>query len=166
MRITQKEKKELIIKKARNGKGIFVNKIFLLGDTLFQVTGTFVTCNEEDDMDEEARANTYRYDEDLYISPHNRIGDFLNHSCEPNSRVVKRNKKLFVQALSSIKKGEEILIDYSSIIADDDSWTMKCNCGSQKCRGKIKNFNSLPIKLKKLYIENSIVPDYILRISN
>jgi uncharacterized protein len=162
MRLTEREKKNLIIKKSRNGRGIFTRKAFVPEETIFQVVGKRIECNEEDDIDDETRNNTYRFDEDLYISPAGRIGDFLNHSCEPNAKVVKKNNRLFIVAVSLIPEGQEVTIDYSTIIASDDSWDMKCNCGTKSCRGLVKEFKSLPPATKKKYLSLGMVPAYIL----
>ena len=161
MHLTTKGKEELCVKKSRNGRGICTRRDFLSGEIIFEVTGTFIACDEDDDVDEETRANTYRYDEDRYISPAGRIGDFLNHSCDPNAKVVKKNKKLFVIAVADIPKGEEVTIDYSTILAADDVWEMKCNCGTKKCRGLIKKFDTLPLAIKKNYLARGMVPSYI-----
>jgi len=159
MKLTAKEKKELAVRKSRNGRGIFARRKFAPDDVIFEVTGAFVTCNEDDDIDEETRANTYRFDADRYISPKGRLGDFLNHSCEPNAKVVKNDGRLFVVSIVDIPKGEEVAIDYSTILASDDSWEMKCNCGANTCRGTIKKFNSLPLKTRRKYRALGMVPN-------
>ncbi len=150
------------IKKSRNGLGVFAKTDFFPGDEVFEVRGTFMSCDEEDDVDEKTRANTFRFDRKKYISPSGEIGDFLNHSCDPNSGVVKKNNKLFVTAVKQVEKGEEITIDYSTILAPDESWEMDCNCGSEHCRKKIKRFNFLPQNIKRKYVSLNMVPDYIL----
>ena len=152
----------LIVKKSRNGKGIFAARNFLAEKKIFQVTGTLITCYENDDMDEQVRANTYPYDKTRYISPTGKIGDFLNHSCDPNAKVVKEKKKLFIVSIKPITKGEEVFIDYSTILAADDVWEMQCNCGSQQCRGVVKKFKTLPKKLREEYVAKGMVPSYIL----
>lgn len=154
--------KDFAVKKSKNGFGIFAKKDFLEKYTLFEIKGRIISCDVEDDLDEETRSNTFRFDEDKYLSPKGEIADFLNHSCEPNSGVVKKNKKLFLVAISDIKKGDELVMDYSTIIASDDVWKMKCNCGSNHCRKIIKKFNTIPKKTREEYISQGIVPKYIL----
>lgn len=161
---TQKEIRDLIVKKSRNGRGIFARKNIAPDEKIFQVVGKRIECNEDDDIDDETRANTYRFDKDTYISPAGRMGDFLNHSCVPNAKVVKTNNKLFVVAATPIGKDEEVAIDYSTITASDDVWEMDCNCGTKCCRGVVKRFKSLPRKTKKNYLSMGIVPSYITQI--
>ena len=158
------EEKKVYVKDARNGKGVFARKKILPEKMILEIKGVFLTCNEDDDIDEETRNNTFRYDDDLYISPGKDIANFINHSCEPNAKVVKKNKKLFIYSILPILKDEEVLFDYSTILARDDVWEMECNCGSQKCRKVVKQFKKLPLKLKEKYIKEEIVPDYILKI--
>ncbi len=154
---------ELSIKKSRNGRGIFARRDFLPETRIFEVTGAYITCDEEDDIDETTRANAFRLDEDRYISPQGRMGDFLNHSCDPNAKVVKSANRLYIVSIKLIPRGEEVTIDYSTIITSDDTWEMKCNCGADDCRGLIKKFSSLPLKTKKKYRSLGMVPDYGLR---
>jgi uncharacterized protein len=158
------EDDSFIIKKAKNGFGIFTKHSFLAETVLFQVTGPYLTCDEDDDIDDEIRSNSIRYDENFYISPQGRIADFLNHSCNPNAKVVKKGKKLFLVAIKNISKNREVAIDYSTIIAADDVWTMRCKCRSKKCRGVIKDVTRLPSTIKKEYIKTQIIPEYILAI--
>ncbi|MBP6855000.1 MAG: SET domain-containing protein [Candidatus Pacebacteria bacterium] len=162
--LDSREKKFFAIRKTRNGKGVFTRIGFGEGKRLFEVKGRFVTCDEDDDMDETERSNAYRFDRDLFISPKDRLADMVNHSCTPNAKVVKDNDKLYVYSISEILKGSEVFIDYSTIIAKDDIWTMKCNCGSDKCRKIVKNFAKLSKKTQDIYKKNKIVPDFILKI--
>ena len=164
MYLTPKESINLMVTKSKNGNGIFTKRNFAAQEIVFEVTGTFISCNEEEDLDEEARSNIYRYDENLYISPKGKIGNFLNHSCNPNAKVSKIGKRLFIFVIKNIPKEKEVTIDYSTIIASDDLWKMKCNCGSSICRKKVGKFNLLPIKLKDKYKTKKIVPEYITKI--
>lgn len=162
MYLTKTEAKNLEVKKSRNGKGIFAKRKFKTGDTIFQVVGRFITGDVDEALDDTERDNAFRYDKDRYISPKGRIGDYLNHSCEPNARVVKKNKKLFIVAAQPIVRGEEVLIDYSTIIASDDIWSMRCNCGSKQCRGIVRQFHKLSKNTKENYLQSGMVPKYIL----
>jgi SET domain-containing protein len=72
-------------------------------------------------------------------------GDVVNHSCDPNSKIVIYGSGLFqplvsclicLVAIRDIAAGEEITYDYEATMYDDP-WTMKCNCGLPCCRGVI-----------------------------
>lgn len=90
----------------------------------------------------------------------------MNHSCEPNAGIRKINNQLFLFAATAIPTRKEIVIDYSTILADDDIWTMRCNCGHGTCRKKIRRFGSLPAELKQRYLRDGLVPKYIAKLSD
>lgn len=152
------------VKKARNGKGVFLKDTVKAGTVLFQIRGTFLTCFEDEEIDEEIRNNTFRFDENLFLSPEGEIANFVNHSCLPNAKVVKKDNALYMVSITAISKGEEVVFDYSTILARDDVWTMKCNCGSSQCRKNVRQFRKLPTSLQKRYIADGIVPQYITEI--
>lgn len=156
-----KSPKTVKVLKAKNGFGVFANKPFKRGAKVFQVRGSLMTCYEEEYVDERTRANTIRYDEELYVNPKGFVADYLNHSCEPNVKMIKDSKKLFLVALRDLIKGEEIVMDYSTIIGSDDTWTMDCACGTKSCRGYIGQFRKLPKKLREKYLKLNMVPKYI-----
>jgi len=58
----------------------------------------------------------------------------VNHSCQPNlvSRIMKGH--ILYMSLRTIRKGEELLIDYNY---DDTDEMMRCLCGKRNCRGTI-----------------------------
>ncbi len=150
------------IKKSRNGKGIFACRRFYPEEIIFEIKGKIITCNEDDELEESVRDNTFRFSKEKYLSPQGEMGDFLNHSCSPNSKIIKIKNKLFIQSIKNIKKSEEILFDYSTILGSDDMWQMECNCGNEECRGAIKNFESLPKRIKDEYRARKMVPKYVL----
>jgi len=59
---------------------------------------------------------------------------FVNHSCQPNSRLSQIRGHLIFFALRDIKPGEEILLDYEESYHDDSK---RCRCGAPNCRGRI-----------------------------
>lgn len=154
----------VIIKKAKNGMGVFSAHKIEKGEIIFRIDGALRHYEELLDKKGNMQDNAFRFDLDSYISPDGEVGDFLNHSCEPNSRVEKRDDKLYVVANRDILEDEEVAIDYSTILATDDIWEMDCNCGTPSCRGKVVSFNQLPQELQEKYKTLGIVPQYILDI--
>jgi len=154
--------KTLSIKKSKNGNGVFAKKNFKIGEVVIELKGTLITCYLDDDIDEQTRSNTIRYSNEKFLNPKGELGELINHSCNPNSKIVKKGKKLFIIAIEPILKNTEVLFDYSTIIANDDIWTMRCNCGSKNCRKIIKSFNLLPKSIQSNYIKSKIVPKHIL----
>ncbi len=55
------ESKDLIIGPSRNGEGIFTKRLFDKGEKIFQVTGIFITRQQDSNVDAETKSNSYRY---------------------------------------------------------------------------------------------------------
>jgi SET domain-containing protein len=154
----------LAIKKSKNGKGLFAKKNFITNEKVIDLKGELITCDEDDDLDDETRSNTIRFSRELFLSPKGEVGNFINHSCNPNSKIIKKKGILSIITIHSILKGDEITFDYSTILALDDIWRMNCNCNDKACRKIVKSFYLLPIAIKRKYIKNNMVPKHILNI--
>jgi len=72
-----------------------------------------------------------------------------NHSCDANTGIDGLN----VVALRSIKKNEELTLDYSQFL-DENMEPFHCKCGSVNCRGMIRGVagNSVNQREQKLYV--------------
>jgi D-alanine-D-alanine ligase len=68
-----------------------------------------------------------------------------NHSCDANTKY----KGLDVVALRSIKKGEELTLDYADFL-DENMEPFNCRCGNKNCKGFIKG---TPNKIIKTNLE-------------
>ncbi|MGI9461229.1 MAG: SET domain-containing protein-lysine N-methyltransferase [Alphaproteobacteria bacterium] len=92
--------------------------------------------------------------------------NYINHHCNPNTMVVikKENQQPhpFLIARRAIATDEEITFDYSTTMKNDPSDDMICLCSDKHCRGTIKNFRCLPQDIKKKYIAEGAVPDFVL----
>lgn len=66
---------------------------------------------------------------------------FLNHSCAPNCEAVIERGHIWIEALTDIPAGSELLYDYQ--YEDDPEYTQDdlrfyaCHCGAPNCRGTI-----------------------------
>jgi SET domain-containing protein len=151
----------VIVKKSKNGRGVFAIKKFIAQETIFEIVGPKITCYVDDDVDEKTRDNAIRFSKKYYINTNGELSSYLNHSCAPVSFLKKIKKRLFLKALKDIYEGEEITFDYSTTLDSSDIWTMQCFCGSAHCRATIKNFESLPKKIKLAYTQQGVVPKYV-----
>jgi hypothetical protein len=70
----------------------------------------------------------------------------LNHSCEPNLGL---QGQIVYVALRDIGIDEELTVDYA--MNDDDSYEMKCQCGTKSCRGKITGADWKMLELQRKY---------------
>lgn len=81
--------------------------------------------------------------------PKESFGFYLNHSCSPSCGFQLPNK---IVALREIKDGEEITIDYSTVI-HTTKWEMDCLCQSPKCRKVVKSFPNMPAEFREKFRE-------------
>jgi hypothetical protein len=152
----------IIVTPVRNGLGLVAAKPFRPRQTIIKIVGRIVDADILWNRGGTFADNCFRFGPETYLDPGNGPGRFLNHSCRPNAAIRKTNNQLFLFATSVIHAGEEIALDYSTILGDDDIWTMRCNCGSKLCRRTIKRFGSLPVHLKRRYLRQGLVPKYII----
>jgi uncharacterized protein len=143
------------------GLGVIAGRNYKQGQIITEISGNVIHWRTVIAIGGVIQDNTFRFSDQYYLSPDG-LGNYINHSCEPNAGIFKSHNRLYLKAISPIARGEEIVFDYSTIIGNDDSWTMKCGCGSRLCRKTVKNFGSLPKPLQSKYLALGIVPDYIL----
>lgn len=64
---------------------------------------------------------------------------FINHSCDPSARtekwIVRGEPRIGIFAIRDIAKGEEITFDYQSSRNGSHLKSVRCLCGTAKCRG-------------------------------
>lgn len=141
------EKKIEVKKSEIHGKGIFSAKNLKKGESVFVIKGKerkFLVKSQEDAL---FGSNWIGVGKNIWIdvaAP----AVYLNHSCEPNVGI---RGKVVVVALKDIRKGEEILLDYS-ITERESLWYMKCSCGAKKCRKVIRSIQHLPKEVFHKYM--------------
>ena len=128
------------------GMGVFATRRSRKGTRIIEYVGERVSPEEAD----------RRYDDDLSEHPHVLLftvdkrtvidaavggneARFINHSCEPNCESVTEKRRVYIEALRTIKAGEELTYDYSLTREGDDDLEMEqryaCRCGAGTCRG-------------------------------
>lgn len=81
----------------------------------------------------------------------------LCHSCDPNCGIRDLTEIFTIRDIAS---GEQLTWDYRC--SENSDWVLEnCLCGSQRCPGLVKNFNSLPAALKSEYLSKSMVSEWI-----
>jgi SET domain-containing protein len=96
---------------------------------------------------------------DRYLGESGGPDDLVNHSCDPNAGIVINGLDVRLISLRAIEPAEQITFDYSTTM-DEDDFEFACQCGSQRCRGTIRDFKHLPEPLKQRYLKLGIVPTY------
>lgn len=118
--------------KATHGQGLFATRAFRAGQSIGDIAGKII-----DDPD---YGSEYCIDlgDSHSLEPDSPFR-YVNHSCEPNSKLYViydddtpvRERRVMLEALSEIKKGDELTIDYEW---PADS-AIRCGCGTKNCRG-------------------------------
>jgi hypothetical protein len=153
----------VVVRSARNGDGLFATRRYRRGERILDVRGRIYHHSVLWKRGGTFADNCYRFGPETYLDPGDNVGKYVNHSCAPNAAVAKWNNRLYLFAAEPISSGDEILFDYSTILGDDDIWTMRCNCGARHCRKRIRRFGSLPSAIKERYLADGLVPGFIVK---
>ncbi len=142
--------KNVVVKKSKiHRQGVFAAKKFIKDEPILDIDDSHVVSDtskltkKNHDFDLDYLAN----DKIIWMQPPEK---YINHSCNPNCYIKTVRGIRTVIAMRDIKKGEEIVYDYSM-----NGWgdaTFKCNCGSKNCR-KIwhADFFKLPLSIQRKY---------------
>ncbi len=147
------------LKETRHGKGVFAARDLHKGDLILETTGVVLGHQTEHSMQ-------IGWETHLEPDPPIRL---INHSCAPNAGV-KTNRLGFpdIVALTNIEQGEEIRFDYAMTEFqhyDRENpgleFSLRCQCGSPNCRGKLGYYSELPDELKERY--RGYLSDYLVQ---
>jgi hypothetical protein len=128
----RKVKKRVKVKKTSVGRGVFARRGFASDAVIGEITGQIMGTDFESDycMDLDGKA----------ILEPSWPFRFLNHSCEPNCRLMlwkhqkvngDKIRRLWLSATREVVAGEELTIDY----AWPADAAVPCLCGAETCRG-------------------------------
>ena len=159
-----------------HNKGVFALKELPANETILEYKGELISKEEGTKRETESielakkdstKAATYilELDEenDLDGDIENNYAKYLNHSCEPNCEFEIIGKKAFVKTLKSIKKNEELLLNYGFGWDEKEFTKHPCKCGSPKCVGYILDEENWP-KLKE-HLQKTKYPSKVIQIS-
>lgn len=147
--------KYLIIKDTLKGKGLFANKKIIVGKFICEYAGEIITKTEaltrykNNEINQKMNyilcVNEY-FGENLQttiIDPtyYGNIGRYINHSCDPNCKIVPIRinnivPKLCIFAIKDIDVDEEITFDYGERFNDEKNKKLTpCLCNAHNCKG-------------------------------
>src|SRR3989344_4818679 len=150
-----------IVESSIEGKGVFAKKDFKKGDVVFIFKGRMIKWLVKNKKTSITGPNWVGVGHSLWIDPAYPYM-YLNHSCDQNIGI--KGKVTFV-ALRDVKRGEEVIFDYSTT-EDDVLWNLpfKCKCRSKDCRSNIKSVQFLPLKIYNAYLP--YIPKYFQWVYN
>ena len=75
---------------------------------------------------------------------------YINHCCDPNCESTTVNRRIFIEAVRTIRPGEELSYDYQIQRDGDDAPNIDevyaCRCGAKNCRGSMLEAAKKPRK--------------------
>jgi hypothetical protein len=147
-----------------HGMGMHSRNPVSKGKTITFLTGEQVSLAEvlrRIEIGKLTQDDPLQVDKELYIDlDHDCFA--INHSCDPNAGIRGATELV---AIKDIAPNDEITFDYSTTVSVDvpaSAWTMKCGCGSAKCRHTLGNVLSIPPEQLVAYFELGVLPRYIL----
>lgn len=150
--------KKIIVKESGiHGKGVFADEEIAKGKRIQYIQGTKVKLPRRGHHDKNVMSTWYGVGRYIWIDPGDTPFRYLNHSCEPNAAVA--GTKTLV-ALQTIRKDDEITIDYSMTDADPH-WGLDCHCGAPSCRKYIQAIYTVPQDVFKRHMP--YIPRYFQR---
>lgn len=129
-----------------HGLGVYALGRIRKGETIIEVVGERITCEEADRRygekeTEDGHTFLFHVDDETVIDcgVNGNISRFINHSCDPNCEAIDDEGRIFLEAIREIKVGEELFFDYQLIWEGSEDpeelQAYACLCGSEQCRG-------------------------------
>jgi uncharacterized protein len=129
-----------------HGLGVFATRLIRKGTRVVEYLGERVSHQEADSRYEDKDAgDSHTF---LFIVNSRTVIDagvngndarFVNHGCEPNCESVIEDARVFIEAIRTIRPGEELTYDYQIQRERGDppnvDEVFACRCGSANCRG-------------------------------
>lgn len=123
---------DLVVKKAKTGRGLFSNSHIKKGARVIEYTGRTLTEGEK-----YTSRSRYLFDLDNGVTIDGYIAAnkarFINHSCRPNCESTTRAGRVWIRAVRAIKPGEELTYDYGE---EYFGAYLKDICACPKCEAK------------------------------
>ncbi|MFT3907437.1 MAG: SET domain-containing protein-lysine N-methyltransferase [Steroidobacteraceae bacterium] len=129
-----------------HGLGAFASQAVRKGTRVAEYLGDRIShqeANRRYDTKDNKDNHTFLFTVDRYLvidgGSNGNDARFINHSCDPNLEATVEQRRVFLDAVRSIKPGEELSFDYQ--IGRDKSdppdidQVFACRCGAELCRG-------------------------------
>jgi uncharacterized protein len=142
-------KARIVVKNSRiHGRGVYAARRLKAGERIIEYKGERISWKEADrrpasDPDDPHHTFYFSLSDGKTVIDANVGGNaarWINHSCAPNCETEETDDgRVFVQAVRDIRTGEELNYDYSLMIDERITPTLKrnyaCRCGAKDCRG-------------------------------
>ncbi len=140
-----------------HGYGVFATRRIRKGTTIVEYLGDRVSHAQADARYEDKDPNdnhTFLFTVDTKTVIDGGVNGnearYINHGCDPNCESTTRNKRIFIDAIRTIRPGEELAYDYQIQRDSDDAPNVDevfaCRCGAKTCRGSMLEAAKKPRK--------------------
>jgi uncharacterized protein len=131
-----------------HGYGVFAARRIRKGTTVIEYLGDRVTHAQADSRYEDKDPtdnHTFLFTVDaktvIDAGVNGNEARYINHGCDPNCESTATNKRIFIEAIRTIRPGEELSYDYQIQRDSDDAPNVDeiyaCRCGAKNCRGSM-----------------------------
>jgi len=139
------------------GLAVFATDYIKAGSRIAVFEGETYKANNALALPEIMRDHAIQTGPKTYVFGYNGLAHRLCHSCQPNCGI-RNYTEIF--AAQDIEAGEQLTWDYRC--SENSTWVLdKCLCGSKGCTGSVKNFDSLPLDMKKDYLKRHMVSEWL-----
>ncbi len=129
-----------------HGLGVFALQRIRKGTRVIEYLGERVSHKEADrryDLKQPEDNHTFLFIVDsrtvIDAGVDGNAARFINHTCAPNCESVTQNRRVFIEAIRTIEKGDELAYDYRIEWDPSDPPNIDeifaCRCGAADCRG-------------------------------
>ena len=131
-----------------NGVGLFAASAIKAGTPIIEFKGRIISWEEGAMMLLRGANHVIKFDatHDMDARPQWSPAGHVNHGCFPNCAIKKKGRSLWLTSIRTIKKDEELLIDYDFDLGEEFG---PCKCGHPRCRGLMLRKKDWP-KLRRL----------------
>jgi SET domain-containing protein len=140
-----------------HGHGVFALRRIRKGTRVIEYLGDRITHEEADTRYEDKGPDdnhTFLFTVNAKIVIDAGVGGnearYINHACDPNCESTTIDKRVFIEAVRTIPKGEELAYDYQIQRDPDDApdvdEVFACRCGAENCRGSMLEPRKKPRK--------------------
>jgi len=147
----------VIIQETHKGLGVFATKDIPARTLIAEFIGKVYMSDLATEVPARMVDHVIQIGQTTFLHAENRLAEFINHSCRPNCGI-----KNLTQVVTTvpIKIGDEVTWDYRC--SENSNWVLEnCLCGADRCTGIVGNFDSLPEVIKKEYLTNGMVSEWI-----
>jgi hypothetical protein len=141
-----------------HGRGVYATRLIRKGTRIVEYLGERISHEVADARyelkDDDGHTFLFVVDDEICIDAGvgGNAARFINHTCAPNCETIIEDRRVFIEAVRTIRPGEELGYDYQltweSTDDPDELALYACRCGAPQCRGTMLDVTPLDQKKK------------------